>query len=1166
MNSKIISITIALSLSVASIAQNFDSKSIKSERFIHDYFQIPEFIEFTETDAVDISQLESIYKYYLKGHDSYSYRMIGEEIDQLGMLHQRFIQTYNGLDIEYSEFIVHQKNGTIKSINGKMIKGVIPNSNFDISEADALSYAINDIGAKSYKWQLPFEEKHLKVETNDPNATYFPTAEKVMFNNGFDYLPANYQAAYKFNIYAHEPLSRYEVYVSAENGDVIYKNSLIHTANSKGTAQTAYSGSQTINTDSISPTSFRLRQTVYGNGINTYDLNNGTNYGGAVDFTDSDNIWNNVNPQLDQYATDAHWGAEHTYQYLQDHFGRNSINNAGFTLNSYVHYSSNYANAFWDGQRMTYGDGNGNINPLVALDIAGHEIAHGLTTFSANLIYAGQSGALNESFSDIFGAAIEFDSRPSRANWQIGEDIGTVIRSMSNPNLYGDPDTYEGTNWLNTIGCTPSNQNDNCGVHINSGVQNFWFYLLSTGGSGVNDNGDTYSVSSITIDSAAAVAYRNLTVYLTRSSDYLDARHFAIQSAKDLFGDCSIEVESVTNAWHAVGVGRKYIPNASSDFIANDTSNCQAPFTVSFRDNSVNANTYFWDFGDGNTSTQRSPIHTYQNIGNYDVSLAIDGGLCGTDTLLKSSYVRVDSSIFCEILLNNGANPTQTDCSGKIYDSGGASGSYSANENGTITISPTGAASVTLTFLSFDVEAGQGNTCNYDYLEIFDGSSTSATSLGVFCNNNVPSIITSTGSSITLQFVSDQALEETGFELDWTCNVPTAPPVAAISIDSTNSCLGAIKFEDLSSNAPNSWFWDFGDGNSSTLEDPTHVYNASGTYSVKLVAGNQFGSDSLILSNLVSIQRPIAPIANSDTFCTQQTAVLYANGQAEIRWFDAIGGNQLAAGDSINLGVLSANRTVYAQDYYAAPLQNVGPTNNTIGSGANFNNFQYLIFDVFDDMILERVSVYSGRSGNRAIQLRDGNGNPIETKYVFVGSGLQFIYLDFHIPPGTNYQLGVEQGSTIEFYRNNSGTSYPYNIPGLVSIKRSSAQSNPVGFYYFFYDWKVKELDCSSPMVPVNAFLDNNCSTVGLESHTTNGFNMYPNPANDKVILELSAYFDYEDIIVRDVTGREVPFNLTPISNVKIELNLPELTSGLYYISIRDKQTITTKPLLISKE
>jgi len=201
------------------------------------------------------------------------------------------------------------------------------------------------------------------------------------------------------------------------------------------------------------------------------------------------------------------------------------------------------------------------------LDIVAHELTHGVTSTSAGLVYQSESGALNESFSDIFGAAVERYVELSAPgtytlDWLMGEDrSGGAIRSLSNPNLYNDPDTYNGTHYRATVGCTPSSSNDYCGVHTNSGVQNFWFYLLVSGGSGTNDNGQAYSVSGLGWTRASRIAYRNLTVYLTSSSTFNDARNGAIQAAADLYGNGSNEMTQVANAWHAVGVGVAGGPN-----------------------------------------------------------------------------------------------------------------------------------------------------------------------------------------------------------------------------------------------------------------------------------------------------------------------------------------------------------------------------------------------------------------------------------------------------------------------------------------------------------------------------------------------------------------------------------------------------------------------------
>lgn len=480
--------------------------------------------------------------------------------DVKGTEHPRYQQVYNNIPVEGAIYLMHVSNGKVKSENGKWIEtfpGRLAATPL-VSKEAAIKAAILDFGAQTYKWQLAEEEQFIKNETGDRSATFLPKPELVYYSGEEDIIPENLRLAYKLDVYAAEPVGRRIYFVDAATGSVLGKRDLIHTANVAGSAVTGYSGTQTITTDSYSGT-YRLRETGRGNGIQTFNLKKGTNYNSAVDFTDADNIWKNANSNLDQYATDAHWGAEKTYDYFKNKFARNSIDNKGFAIKSYVHYSRNYFNAFWDGSRMTYGDGDAsdNYKPLTALDVCGHEIAHGLTTFSANLNYSNESGAMNEGFSDIFGTAIEFFARPENADWLIGKDFKT-IRSMSNPNAYSQPDTYKGTYWYAGTG-------DNGGVHTNSGVLNYWFYLLTNGGSGTNDKGFVFNVTGIGIDKAAAIAYKTLTQYLIPTSKYGDARRLSIQSATDLFGVGSIQVTETINAWNAVGVAETAPPPPCTD-------------------------------------------------------------------------------------------------------------------------------------------------------------------------------------------------------------------------------------------------------------------------------------------------------------------------------------------------------------------------------------------------------------------------------------------------------------------------------------------------------------------------------------------------------------------------------------------------------------------------
>lgn len=550
--------TLATSIVVASFAygQNTPAKMVSGKADMY-----AKHVRFEASKAPVFSGRPAAYDENSKTMVELTGNKVKAEKDALGFENHKFQQTINGIPVEYGYINLLVKNNKVISQNGEWFKNVPTSVNerrSAISEANALSAALSYVGAGSYKWQDAAEEAFLKAETKNKNATYYPKGNLVYYSDPSNPDTKKIKLAYKFVVYASEPLSKQEIFVDANNGTVLGANALIHETNATGSAVTGYSGTQTITTDQVSATSYRLRETgrAGGTAIQTFNLKKKTTYANATDFTDTDNTWNNVNTSKDQYATDAHWGAEKTVDYFWTKFGRKSIDNNNFAIKSYVHYSTNYFNAFWDGTRMTYGDGstsNGNL-PLTALDVCGHEITHGLTSFSANLAYQKESGALNEGFSDIFGNTIELWARPTKASWKLGEDFNYVIRDMANPNAYSQPDTYQGTYWK-TTSCTPSSTNDYCGVHTNSGVLNFWYYLLVNGGSGTNDKGFVYSVSGIGLDKAAAIAYRTLTTYLTSSSTYADARTYSLQAATDLYGASSTELTQTTNAWNAVGVG-----------------------------------------------------------------------------------------------------------------------------------------------------------------------------------------------------------------------------------------------------------------------------------------------------------------------------------------------------------------------------------------------------------------------------------------------------------------------------------------------------------------------------------------------------------------------------------------------------------------------------------
>ena len=818
---------------------------------------IPTFMRFNEAQAQD----ETTFLFHLKKQfhlpSNYTFKQIGIETDEIGYTHKRFQILVNEVPVNNGIFLLHIKAGKVLKFNGYLFKNITTNTTPNFSENSGLNFALSHIGADKYKWQLPSEEAFIKKEKNDPSATFYPKGELVIEQLNGDILSNEFILCWKYDIYAHEPMGRYTVYVNAMTGSIVNKNDRICHTDANGTATTVYRGIRPIITDSTSPTNFRLREAARGLGIRTFNMLKGTNYGAAVDFLDSNNVWNNINVNKDQYATDAHWGAEKTYDFYLSK-GRNSIDNAGFQLNLYVHYSTNYVNAYWDGTRMTFGDGNTTYNPLVSLDITGHEITHGLTENTANLTYAYESGALNESFSDVFGTAIEQYADSTLGNWLIGEDIGGAFRSMSNPNLYNNPDTYLGTWWYTGTA-------DNGGVHTNSGVQNFWFYLLTQGGSGTNDIGNAYNVTGLGKTKANNIAWRNLTVYLTSGSNYADARYYAIQSALDLYGPCSPEVASTTNAWYAVGVGTVYSPFVDAQFVNTPTVSCAAPFTVTFSNRSVNATSFTWHFGDGATSTLSNPSHTYNTLGTYTVKLISDGGLCGLDSIIYTNLVNIDSNNACITNMpGTGTGITQTACLGILYDNGGATGNYTDNLNSTITIAPTGATSVSVSFSKFRLESG------YDFLFLYDGPSTASPLIGTYSGFTLPPNVTSSGSSITIKHTSDISVVDSGFAMNWSCN--KVKPNANFTATPNPACPGQnITFTNTTTNSPVSYQWILTGATpaTSTAANPVVSYATTGTYTVTLIATNAYGSDTLTRVNYISITNgTILPISNGFTSST----------------------------------------------------------------------------------------------------------------------------------------------------------------------------------------------------------------------------------------------------------------------------------------------------------
>ncbi|MBS7255317.1 M4 family metallopeptidase [Flavobacterium branchiicola] len=601
---------VILTFSVAGFAQNTDKRV--SQKNVSENGQ-PSLITFSDKSTYKGSDFNTVFKEQLGLKDNQSFARVKTDSDKEGFVHEKFQLYEQGIKVEFANYTLHSKAGKLVSMNGEFYALENVKTTPKLSSQAAFAKAIAYTGAKQYLWESPEDAAAMDYEKPKGELVLLPAMEE----QGEDRKSDKVRLAYKFDIYATYPLSRGDLYIDAQTGEALFYNATIkhlgensHGRSISATAKdqnnslaskksmvaanaaTRYSGTQTIQT-TLSGSSYILSDTSRGNGIQTYNSARTATYP-TTNFTDADNNWtaaeyNNTNK--DNGALDAHWGAEMTYDYWSAVHGRNSFDNAGAKIKSYVHYNlvaagyPNNNNAFWNGSVMTYGDGTGTggFDILTAMDVAGHEIGHAVCTYTANLAYQKESGAMNEAFSDIWGACIEYRAAPTKSTWLVGEDIERrsghlALRSMSDPNSEGQPDTYGGTYWVN-VNCTPTNNNDQCGVHTNSGVLNHWFYILSVGKSGTNDIGSVYNVTGITIDKAAKIAYRLESVYLTANSTYANARTSGIQSAIDLYGAGSAEVIATTNAFYAVGVGAAYAgsgdtvaPSAPTSLAASGTT------------------------------------------------------------------------------------------------------------------------------------------------------------------------------------------------------------------------------------------------------------------------------------------------------------------------------------------------------------------------------------------------------------------------------------------------------------------------------------------------------------------------------------------------------------------------------------------------------------------
>ncbi|HQI46893.1 MAG TPA: C1 family peptidase [Bacteroidales bacterium] len=383
-------------------------------------------------------------------------------------------------------------------------------------------------------------------------------------------------------------------------------------------------------------------------------------------------------------------------------------------------------------------------------------------------------------------------------------------------------------------------------------------------------------------------------------------------------------------------------------------------------------------------------------------------------------------------------------------------------------------------------------------------------------------------------------------------------PVANFSATSTTSCTGTIQFADSSSNAPTEWLWNFGDGTTSTLQNPSHTYTSNGTYNVSLKATNAYGNNSKTKNSFISINMPFAPTASGATINSGNTATLTASGSGTLNWYDAAsGGNLLGTGNSYTTPPLYATTSYYVENTTIGTIQSVGITEKTANGGYYTSTGAYaLVFNALTDLTIKTVKVYSGAADNEVvISLTNSSGTIINTKTLNLINGEQTITLDFNVPAGTDYKLGAD--ASCNLWRESAGATYPYTVSNLISITGNTA-SSAESYYYYFYDWKVQSTGCSSARTPVTVVIS------GIHELSSIGSKITPNPNQGFFSIEFNNYSnDITSLTIENSLGQVVLKENIETTFYKKNFDLSNLTKGIYIIKLSGTEKVYYGKMII---
>ncbi len=443
-----------------------------------------------------------------------------EHLSKQGNLYARYQQTLNGIPVEGATLIAKEKNGRLCTLSGTLVAGLSNSTSPSLTEHQALSQALSTINAKEYAWENSEMEAQLK-NAKKGKSTWFPNGELVYVSGNHAPIPPNnnYQLAWKFNIFSIQPHQHQSVYIDAHSGQKISATTLLKDAYVQGKGLSNYHGEQTFTCNHKNnhyqldnPLVETRRFTTWSNG-----------YGKPINSLDTN--WTSH-----KQGIDVHWGIEKFVHHLNDSLGRNGYDGAGGKIRAIVGLNIN--NAFWDGHSLWFGKGNNQTSrSLTSNDLVAHEYSHALLDDIIGFHYAGESGAIEESYCDIFGELFEY-WETGALDWKVGADV-TLTAGV--PNQLGirdlsQPIQYKSIGWKDG----PA---DHWGVHNNSRLHSYWFHRL------INHYG-------VSVENGTELIYETL-FNLTPNGDYFSLRNASVLVANSQFPGIAVAVES---CWNDVGL------------------------------------------------------------------------------------------------------------------------------------------------------------------------------------------------------------------------------------------------------------------------------------------------------------------------------------------------------------------------------------------------------------------------------------------------------------------------------------------------------------------------------------------------------------------------------------------------------------------------------------